>query len=149
MRQFRFAALVSLIVPAAMSAQKPRDLTKVDPCQILTSADVTAATKGTIRQTMRLNVGVGCMWTVEAASGTGMYGLSLEQAKIYEENWKVLATGTPLSGPWSAGDLTAPGPNGPDFALTALRRGDVTVTVSGPNKEAVIALTKTALSRLR
>ena len=149
MRTSCFVALFSLMVPTVLPAQKPRDLTKVDPCQVLTSADVTAATKRTILRTLRMNIGVACAWTVEAPSGTGMYGLSLEEAKIYEENWKVLATGTALSGPWSAGDLTPPGPSRPDFTLLALRRGDVAVTVSGPNKDAVISLTKTALARLK
>jgi hypothetical protein len=150
MRRLPFAALIALLVPAIASAQKPRDFTKLDGCKILTTADIAAATNGKVMSTSKWEAGaVGCMWLVDEPAGTDTYQLFVHKPELYDQNWKVFATGTPVSGPWSAGDLTLPGPDGKQFVLLALKRGDVAVEVHGLNKDAVISLTKTALSRLQ
>ena len=72
MRSLRFAVLASCLVPAAVVAQNPRDLTKLDPCKILTSADVAAATKGKVASSVGGGAGAtACMWVVDAKSGSG------------------------------------------------------------------------------
>ena len=150
MRRLRFAALISFLVPAVVSAQKPRDFSKLDGCKILTATDIAAATNGKVSSTAKWEAGnVGCMWVVDAPTGAGTYQLFVYKSDFYDQNWKLVATSTPVSGPWSAGDLTPPGPNGDQFVLLVLKRGDVAVEVHGMNKDAVMSLTKTALTRLQ
>ena len=149
MRRIRLAGLAALLVPAALSAQKPRDFTKLDGCKILTAADVATATKGKVSSTAKWEAGdVGCMWVVDAPSGAGMYQLFVYEPDLYQQNWELLAKGTPVAGPWSAGSLTVPGPTGDQFVLLVLRRGDLALSVHGVDKDAVMSLAKTALSRL-
>src|SRR6185503_8662884 len=90
MRRLRFAAIAWCFVPAALSAQKPRDLTKLDPCKVLTSADVAAATKGKVSSTVGGGAGAtACMWVVDAPTGAGTYQLFLQKPDIIEALWKV------------------------------------------------------------
>jgi hypothetical protein len=153
MRSLRFAALVWCFVPAALSAQKPRDLTKLDPCKVLASADIAAATKGKVSSMVGGGTGAAaCMWVVDAPTGAGTYQLFLEKADMIEALWKASAPaerGASVPGLWSEAHITPPGANGDQYILTALNKGDMAIEVHGVNKDAVVSLGKSAIARLK
>lgn len=153
MRALRFAVLVSIVVPSAASAQKPRDLSKLDPCKVLTSADVAAATKGKVSSTVGAGVGTpACLWVVDAPTGAGTYQLFLEKPDLTELVFKAKSPtekGTPVAGLWSEAYMTPPGASGDQYILTVLNKGDMAIEVHGINKDAVVSLAKTATARLK
>src|SRR5678816_2469504 len=105
MRSLTFAALLSCFVSAAVSAQKPRDLTKLDPCKVLASADIAAATKGKVSSMVGGGVGAAaCLWVVDAPTGAGTYQLFLQKPDIIEMVLQAKSPaerGTPVAGLWS------------------------------------------------
>ena len=154
MRSSRFAALLSCFVPAVLSAQKPRDLTKLDPCKVLASADIAAATKGKVSSMVGGGPGAtACMWVVDAGAGSGTYQLFLQKADMIEALWKVSSAaekGSSVPGLWTEAYMTPPGGgNGDQFILIALNKGDMAIEVHGVNKDAVVSLGKTAIGRLK
>lgn len=153
MRALRFAALVSCLVTTTASAQKPRDLSKLDPCKVLTSADVAAATKGKVSMTAGGDLGgAACMWVVDAPTGAGTYQLFLQKPDVIEALFKVESPaekGTPVAGLWSEAYLAPPGASGDQYILTVLNKGDMAIEVHGVNKDVVMSLGKTATSRLK
>jgi len=153
MRSLTFAALLSCFVSAAVSAQKPRDLTKLDPCKVLASADIAAATKGKVSSMVGGGTGAtACMWVVDAPTGAGTYQLFLEKADMIEALWKASAPaerGASVPGLWSEAHITPPGGNGDQYILTALNKGDMAIEVHGVNKDAVVSLGKSAIARLK
>lgn len=154
MRSLRFAVLASSLVPAAVVAQKPRDLTKLDPCKILTSADVAAATNGKVATSAGGGAGANaCMWVVDAKSGAGSYQLFLHKPDLIEALWKVESAGekgTPVAGLWNEAYLSPPGGmHAGVFILTALKPGDMAIEIHGVNKDAVVSLGKTVVSRIK
>jgi hypothetical protein len=153
MRRLRFAAIAWCLVPAALSAQKPRDLTKLDPCKVLTPADVAAATKGKVSSTVGGGAGAtACLWVVDAPTGAGTYQLFLEKPDVTEALWQVQKgdeKGTAVTGVWGEAYMQPPGTHGNEFILTALNKGDMAIEVHGVNKDAVVSLGKTAVSRLK
>jgi len=154
MRSLRLAALLACFVPTAVSAQKPRDLTKLDPCKVLASADIAAATKGKVSSTVGGGPGAtACLWVVDAGAASGTYQLFLQKAELIEVGWKVSTAaekGAAVPGLWTEAHMTPPGGmNGDQFILTALNRGDMAIEVHGIDKDAVISLGKTAIARLK
>ena len=153
MRSSRFAALVSCFVPAVVFAQKPRDLTKLDPCKVLASSDIAAATKGKVSSTVGGGPGAtACMWVVDAPTGAGTYQLFLQKADMIEALWKAgsaAENGAAVPGLWSEAHMTPPGASGDQFILTALNKGDMAIEVHGVNKDVVVSLGKTAIARLK
>ena len=153
MRVWLFGVVGSCLLTTTASAQKPRDLTKLDPCKILTSADISAATKGKVTTSVGGGVGAAaCMWVVDAPTDAGTYQLMLEKADIIEMVFKASSSaekGTPVAGLWSEAYLKPPGPSGDAYILVALNRGDMAIEVHGVNKDAVTSLGKTAVSRLK
>lgn len=153
MRASRFAALVSCLVTATASAQKPRDISKLDPCKVLTPADVAAATKGKVSTTVGGGLGgAACMWVVDAPTGAGTYQLFLQKPDVIEAVLKVKSPaekGTPVAGLWSEAYIRPPGANGDQFILTVLNKGDMAIEVHGVDKDAVKSLGKTATARLK
>ena len=154
MHYVRSAVLASCVIPAAVWAQKPRDLTKLDPCKILTSADVAAATKGKVASSVGGGAGAtACMWVVDAKSGSGSYQLFLHKPDVIEALWKVESAaekGPPVAGLWTEAHVSPPGGTHADvFIHTALNRGDMAIEVHGVDKDAVISLGKTAVSRIK
>jgi hypothetical protein len=136
-----------------VSAQKPRDLTKLDPCKVLTSADVASATKGKVSTSVGGGVGAAaCMWVVDAQAASGTYQLFLHKPEVIEALWKVTSAaekGTPVAGLWNEAYVRPPGATGDQFVLTALNKGDMAIEVHGVAKDAVVSLGKTAVSRLK
>src|SRR5262245_62836418 len=100
MRVLLFGVVGSCLVLTTASAQKPRDLTKLDPCKILTSADIASATKGKVTTSVGGGVGAAaCMWVVDAPTDAGTYQLMLEKADIIEMVFKASSSaekGTPV-----------------------------------------------------
>jgi len=153
MRPVCFAAFVSCVITTAASAQKPRDLTKLDPCKVLTSADLAAATKGKVSSMVGGGVGAAaCLWVVDAPTGAGTYQLLLQSPDVIELVLKAKTPaekGTAVSGLWSEAWMNPPGAHGDQYILTALNRGDIAIEVHGVDKNAVTSLAKTAVGRLK
>ena len=154
MSRLRLTVLAGCLGPATVAAQKPRDLTKLDPCKVLTSPDIASATKGKVSSVVGGGTGAtACLWVVDAPTGTGTYQLFLQPANIIEELWKVQSAtekGVPVAGMWTEAHVTPPGGGmGDAFILTALNRGDMAIEVHGVNKDVVTSLGKTAISRLK
>ena len=153
MRPVYFAAFVSCLVTTAASAQKPRDLTKLDPCKVLASADIAAATKGKVSSMVGGGVGAAaCLWVVDAPTGAGTYQLFLQKPDIIEMVLKVKSPaerGTPVDGLWSEAYLRPPGPSGDQYVLTVLKKGDMAIEVHGVDKDVMTSLGRTAVARLR
>lgn len=150
MHRLHSAALLCCFLSPSLSAQKGRDLSKLDACKVLTRADVAAATKGKVMTSVGGGVGgVHCMYVVDAASGSGSYQLFLQQPAAAEALWKIESAaerGTLVPGLWSEAYVK---PRSADqFALIALRRGDMAIEIHGPSKNVVLALGKLAISRL-
>lgn len=153
MRPVYFAAFVSCLVTTAASAQKPRDLTKLDPCKVLASADIAAATKGKVSSMVGGGVGAAaCLWVVDAPTGAGTYQLFLQKPDIIEMVLKAKSPaerGTPVAGLWSEAYIRPPGPSGDQYVLTVLKKGDMAIEVHGVDKDVMTSLGRTAVARLR
>jgi hypothetical protein len=153
MRAFRFVAAVSCLVATPALAQKPRDISKLDPCKVLMPADLAATTKGKVSSTVGGGVGAAaCLWVVDAPTGAGTYQLFLEKAELTETVLKVKTPaekGTPVAGMWTEAYMVPPGTHGDQYILTVLNRGDMAIEVHGVNKDAVTALGRLAVSRLK
>ena len=150
-RRMSIIAVCFAIVPAAMSAQKARDLSKLDACKVLTPADVSAAAK----RKLVTSVGgaVHCSYVVEAPnSGADTYDFYLNEAAIIEALLQVKTAkekGTPVPGLWTEA-YVGPSIGSPkQLSLTALKRGDIAIEIQGPSQDVLIALAKTAVSRLK
>ena len=152
MRAIRFAAAVSCLVALPGFAQKPRDTSRLDPCKVLTPADLATTTKGKVSSTVGGGVGAAaCLWVVDAPTGAGTYQLFLEKADLIETLLKVKTPaekGTPVAGLWTEAYMQPPGTHGDQYILTVLNRGDMAIEVHGVNKDAVTALGRLAVSRL-
>jgi hypothetical protein len=153
MRAFRFAVAVSCLVATPALAQKPRDISKLDPCKVLTPADLATATKGKVSSTVGGGAGAAaCLWVVDAPTGAGTYQLFLQKADLIETLFKVKTPaerGTPVSGLWTEAYMIPPGTHGDQFILTVLNRGDMAIEVHGVNKESVSSLGRIAVARLK
>lgn len=151
MHYSRVAALLCCLLSVKLSSQTERDLSKLDACKILTAADVAAATKGKVMTSAGGGVGgVHCMHVVDAQSASGSYQLFLQPPATAEALWKIESAaerGTPVPGLWSEAYVKAGVAN--QFVLIALHRGDMAIEIHGPSKNAVIALGKLAVSRLK
>jgi hypothetical protein len=134
-------------------AQKPRDISKLDPCKVLTPADLAATTKGKVSSTVGGGVGAAaCLWVVDAPTGAGTYQLFVQKAELIEALFKVKTPaekGTPVAGLWTEAYMQPPGTHGDQYILTALNKGDMAIEVHGVNKDAVAALGRLAVSRLK
>jgi hypothetical protein len=153
MRYLHVAALAFCLIPAGASAQKPRDLKQLDPCKILTSADLATATKGKVSSSVGGGAGAAaCMWVIDAPSGAGTYQLFLQEPKVIEALFSLKTANdkaTKMPGLWTDAYITPPGSSGDQYILTVLNRGDMAIEVHGVNKDAVISLAKLAMARLK
>ena len=126
---------------------------ELDPCKVLTSADVAAATKGKVSSQVGGGVGAAaCLWVVDAPTGAGTYQLFLQKPDVIEAVLKIKSVGekgTPVAGLWTEAYLVPPGSHGDQYILTVLKKGDVAIEVHGVNKDAVTALGKTATTRFK
>jgi hypothetical protein len=144
------AIAISGIVPIGPAGQKPRDLAKLDACKILTPADLAAATK---RKVIRSAGGeVHCTYVLEAPqSGADTYDFFLHEAAMVQALLGVntpAEKGTPVPGLWSEAYI-GPAVGSKQLRLIALQKGDMAIEIQGPNKDALIALGKLAVSRLK
>ncbi len=154
MRSLHLATLFTCIVTTTATAQKPRDLSKLDPCKILTSPDLATATKGKVSKVVGGGVGANaCMWVIDAPTGAGTYQFMFGDLALIEmvQQAKTPAErGSAVSGPWTEGWMTAPGaPRGDQYILVVIKRGELAFEVHGVDKDAVIALGRTASTRLK
>ena len=154
MRPFYLASLVSCLATTAASAQKPRDLTKLDPCKVLTSADLEAATKGKVTTSVGGGLGAtACMWVIDSPAGAGTYQLMFQKADLIKAVWDASTPaekGTSVPNVWDEAYIKPPGgPKGDQYILVALKKGDMAFEVHGVTKDAVTSLGKTVVSRLK
>jgi hypothetical protein len=149
------SALPFVLAAAPLDAQKPRDLTKLDACKVLTTADVEAAAKGK-QQTPQVGGGAGgvhCGYFLQLPDkSVEQYDFYLEQEKLTVEVWKAFPEqkGTPVPGLWDEAYI-APAGGGTvgQLRLTALHRGDMSIEVQGPRRDVIIALARVAIGRLK
>jgi hypothetical protein len=130
-----------------------RDLTKLDACTILTTADVEAAAKGK-QQTPQVGGGIGavhCGYVLQLPDKTvEQYDFYLNDPTVVADLWKAFPNnkGTAVPGLWEA--YLQPSEGTPSqLSLTALHRGDIAFEIQGPRKDVLVALAKTAIGRLR
>ena len=142
--------ILACLVPAGLEAQKPRDLSKLDACKILTPADVSTATKRKVIKSVGGEV--HCSYVVEAPqSGADTSDFYLNEASIVEALLGVKSAadkGTPVPGLWSEA-YVGPAVGSQQWSLVALHRGDMAIEIQGPSKDVIIALGKLAVSRLK
>ena len=134
----------------AIDIQKPRDLSKLDACKILTGADLTAATK---RKVIRTAGGEKhCTYVLEAPKGgADTYDFFLAEASMVQALLSVKSAaekGTPVPGLWTEAYI-GPSVGSSQLSLIALQKGDMAMEIQGPDKDALIALGKVAVSRLK
>lgn len=151
MRRILVAILVCPIVSTAISAQKGRDLSKLNACTIVTPADVATATN----RKVITSVGgqVHCSYVVNAPqSGADTYDFYLNEAGVVEALLAIKTPkekGTPVAGLWNEA-YVGPATGSPgQLSLVALRKGDMAIEVQGPDKDAIIAIAKVATARLK
>ena len=150
MRHLFLVLVVSLmLLPAGLGAQ-PRDLSKLDACKTLTTADVSAATKHKVIKSV--GGSVHCSYVVEAPqSGADTYDFYLNEAAVVEALLGIKTApekGTPVPGIWSEA-YVGPSVGSKQMSLVALQRGVTAIEIQGPNKEVLIALARVAVSRLK
>ena len=145
------AALLFSLVPAALSAQKGRDLSKLDACKVLTPADVGNATK----QKLLKSVGgaVHCSYVMESAkNGSDTYDFYLNEASVLEALLSVESAkekGTPVPGVWTEAYVRPSVGSPKQLSLVALKKGDMAIEIQGPSKDVLISLAHTAVGRLK
>jgi len=151
MRKALSMFLLFSLIPSGLVAQKPRDLTKLDACRILTATDVAAATKRKVISSVGGEV--HCGYVMDAPQSVAdAYDFYLEEASIADALLRVMSPaerGTPVPGLWSEAYVgPATGTKGL-LSLVALNRGDMAIEIKGTNRDALIALAKVAVSRLK
>ena len=152
MRHSLAGALVLLNVQIALA--QPRDLTKLDACAILTTADVEGAAKGK-QQTSKIGGGKGgvhCGYFLQLPDKTvEQYDFYVNDPTIVMELWKAFpkTKGKPLAGLLDEAYVRPSEGTPSQLSLTALRRGDVAIEIQGPREDVLIALAKIAIARLK
>lgn len=151
MRHVLMGTLLVAICSSGLSAQKGRDLAKLDACKILAPADVTTATKRKVIKSVGGQV--HCSYVVEAPqSGAETYDFYLNQASVIEALLGVQSSaekGTPVPGLWSEAYVRPAVGTPGQLSLVALRKGDMAIEIKGPNKDALVALARIAVARLK
>ena len=129
---------------------QPRDLSKLDACKILTSADVATTTRRKVLKSV--GGAVHCGYVVEAPqSGADTYDFFLNEASMVEALLVVKTApekGTPLPGLWNEA-YVGPAIGSKQLSLVALQRGVMAIEIQGPNKDVLIALAMVVVSRLK
>ena len=151
MRRILGALVLVPIVSIGLGAQKGRDLSKLDACKVLTPADVTAAAKRTVIKSVGGQA--HCGYVVEAPqSSADTYDFYLNEASVTEallELKKGAEKGTAVPGVLGEA-YVGPAVGSPkQLSLVALRKGDISFEIQGPNKDVLIALGQLAASRLK
>jgi hypothetical protein len=151
MRHELSIVLLTSLIPVALVAQKPPDLSKLDACKILTPADVSAATKRKVIKSVGGEV--HCLYVMDAPQSVAdAYDFYLEEAAVTDALLRVKSAaerGTPVPGLWSEAYVgPAIGTKGL-LSLTAVNSGDMAIEIHGTSKDALIELAKVAVSRLK
>lgn len=145
------AALLCVLGVTGLAGQKARDLSKLDACKILPTADVASTLKRKIMKT------VGgekhCMYVpADPQSVADAYDFYLEEAAIMEallQMKKGADKGTPVPGLWTEA-YVGPATGTPTLlSLVALKKGDMAIEIHGMSKDGLIALARLAVSRLQ
>ena len=145
------AALLCVLGATGFAGQKPRDLSKLDACKILPTADVEATLKRKIMKT--LTAEGHCMnLPADPQSVADAYDFFLEEAAMTEmllQMKKGADKGTPVPGLWSEAYI-GPATGTPNLlSLVALKKGDMAIQINGTSKDGLIALARLAVSRLQ
>jgi hypothetical protein len=145
------AALLCLLGATGLAGQKGRDLSKIDACKILSTADVEATLKRKIMKT--LTAEKHCMYIpADPQAVADAYDFFLEEAAMAEmllQMKKGTEKGTPVPGLWTEAYI-GPSTGTPNLlTLVALKKGDMAIEISGMSKDGLIALARLAVSRLQ
>jgi len=144
-------AMLWVLTPTVLAAQKGRDLSKYNACKVLTPADVSAAAKQKI--VTSVGGGVHCSYVVQAPnSGSDTYDFYLNEAPIVEallESKTGAEKGAPVPGLWNEA-YVGPSVGSPkQLSLVALRKRDIAIEIQGPSRDVLIALARVAVARLK
>ena len=128
-----------------------RDLSPLKACEVVTGKDVAGMAKGKL-MSPPLGEAQACAYLVEMADGTvESYRFSIQAPIGIEAMWKsqtAAERGETVAGLWDeahvAKQFMASG-----LSLTAVRRSDLAIEVTGERKDVLLAIAKLAVSRLR
>jgi hypothetical protein len=145
------AALLCVFGVPEFAGQKARDLSKLDACKILPTADVASTLKRKIMKTVGGEA--HCMYVpADPQSVADAYDFYLQEASIVEallQMKKGTEKGTPVPGLWTEA-YVGPATGTPNLlSLVALKKGDMAIEIHGMSKDGLIALAKLAVSRLQ
>jgi hypothetical protein len=151
MHRALIAALVCALSATGLAGQKARDLSKLDACKILTTADVESILKRKIMKT--LTGDKHCMYIpADPQTVADAYDFFLAEAALTEALLKMNTgadKGTPVPGLWTEAYI-GPSKGTPNLlTLVALKKGDMAIEISGMSKDGLIALARLAVSRLQ
>ncbi len=127
-----------------------RDLSPLKACEVVTGKDVAGMAKGKL-MSPPLGEAQACAYLVEMADGTvESYRFSIQAPVGIEAMWKsqtAAERGETVAGLWDqayvAKQFMASG-----LSLTAVKRSDLAIEVTGERKEVLLAIGKLAVSRL-
>ena len=127
-----------------------RDLSPLKACEVVTGKDVAGMAKGKL-MSPPLGEAQACAYLVEMADGTvESYRFSIQAPVGIEAMWKsqtAAERGEPVAGLWDqayvAKQFMASG-----LSLTAVKRSDLAIEMTGERKEVLLAIGKLAVSRL-
>lgn len=128
-----------------------RDPSPLKACEVVTGKDVAGIAKGKL-MSPPLGEAQACAYLVEMAEGTvESYRFSIQAPIGIEAMWKsqtAAERGETVAGLWDeahvAKQFMASG-----LSLTAVKRNDLAIEVTGERKDVLLAIAKWAVSRLR
>jgi hypothetical protein len=143
-------AVLSLLLPGALLAQKERDLSKLDACKVLPATQVASIVP--VKLSMPAVGGeVHCEYVLELADKTpetyDIYLYSAELIQMLLDSEDAAGRGKPVPGLWDAA-FAGKAVGGPGFRLRAIHKGDMAIELQGPRQEILIKLAKAAITNL-
>ncbi len=137
--------------PLSASTAEARDPSTFKACEVVTGKDMAGLAKGKLASPP-LGEAQACAYLVEMADGTvESYRFFIQASGGIEVMWKsqtAAERGEAVVGLWDqayvAKQFMASG-----LSLTAVKRNDLALEVTGERKEVLLALAKLAISRLR
>ena len=127
-----------------------RDLSPLKACEVVTGKDVAGMAKGKL-MSPPLGEAQACAYLVEMADGTvESYRFSIQAPIGIEAMWKsqtAAERGETVAGLWDEAHVAKQFMTS-GLSLTAVKRSDLAIEVTGERKEVLLAIGKLAVSRL-
>lgn len=150
-RLFPLFVLFCSVTLFSMHEAEARDPSPLKACEVVTGKDVAGMAKGKLMSSP-LGEAQACAYLVEMADGTvESYRFSIQAPIGIEAMWKsqtAAERGETVAGLWDeahvAKQFMASG-----LSLTAVKRSDLAIELTGERKDVLLAIAKLAVSRLR